>query len=76
MDPDAELGDDLDIYLDYEAEFGRNAINSAKQILIQKIREAEHERIYAEYIDKVGTAGYRRRPADRQRECDCQSGTR
>ncbi len=53
-DPDAELGDDLDIYLDYEAEFGRNAINSAKQILIQKIREAEHERIYAEYIDKVG----------------------
>lgn len=54
-DPDAELGDDLEIYLDYEAEFGRNAINSAKQILIQKIREAEHERIYAEYIDKVGT---------------------
>ncbi|PWB75973.1 transcription termination/antitermination protein NusA [candidate division GN15 bacterium] len=53
-DPDAELGDDLEIYLDYEAEFGRNAINSAKQILIQKIREAEHERIYAEYIDKVG----------------------
>jgi len=53
-DPDAELGDDLEIYLDYESEFGRNAINSAKQILIQKIREAEHERIYAEYIDKVG----------------------
>jgi transcription termination/antitermination protein NusA len=55
IDPEAEIGDDLDIYLDYEAEFGRNAINSAKQILIQKIREAEHERIYAEYIDKVGT---------------------
>jgi len=53
-DPDAELGDDLEIYLDYEVEFGRNAINSAKQILIQKIREVEHERIYAEYIDKVG----------------------
>lgn len=55
IDPEAEIGDDLDIYLDYESEFGRNAINSAKQILIQKIREAEHERIYAEYIDKVGT---------------------
>jgi transcription termination/antitermination protein NusA len=55
IDPEAEIGDDLDIYLDYEAEFGRNAINSAKQILIQKIREAEHERIYTEYIDKVGT---------------------
>ena len=55
IDPEAELGDDLDIYLDFEAEFGRNAITSAKQILIQKIRDAEHERIYAEYIDKVGT---------------------
>jgi transcription termination/antitermination protein NusA len=55
IDPEAEIGDDLDIYLDYESEFGRNAINSAKQILIQKIREAEHERIYSEYIDKVGT---------------------
>ncbi len=55
MDPEAELGDDLEIYLDYETEFGRNAIASAKQILIQKIRGVEHERIYAEYIDKVGT---------------------
>jgi len=55
MDPEAQLDDDLDVYLDYETEFGRNAINSAKQILIQKIRDAEHERIYAEYIDKVGT---------------------
>jgi N utilization substance protein A len=55
IDKEAELGDDIDMYLDYEVEFGRNAINSAKQILIQKIRDAEHERIYAEYIDKVGT---------------------
>lgn len=55
IDAEAGLGDDLDEYLDYEAEFGRNAINSAKQILIQKIRDAEHERIYGEYIDKVGT---------------------
>lgn len=55
IDPEAEIGDDIDIYLDYEMEFGRNAINSAKQILIQKIREAEHERIYNEFIDKVGT---------------------
>jgi N utilization substance protein A len=55
IDSDAELGDDLEIYLDYEAEFGRNAIASAKQILVQKIRGVEHEKIYAEYIDKVGT---------------------
>ncbi|MDZ4723033.1 MAG: transcription termination factor NusA [candidate division Zixibacteria bacterium] len=55
IDKEAEEGDELDIYLDYEAEFGRNAIASAKQILTQKIRDAEHERIYGEYIDKVGT---------------------
>ncbi len=55
LDTEAQLGDEIDIYLDYEFEFGRNAINSAKQILIQKIREAEHERIYNEFIDKVGT---------------------
>ncbi len=55
IDKTSAIGDDLEIYLDYEKEFGRNAIASAKQILIQKIREAEHERIYAEFIDKVGT---------------------
>jgi len=55
IDEAAELGDELEIYLDYEAEFGRNAISSAKQILIQKIRDVEHERIYEEFIDKVGT---------------------
>lgn len=55
IDKEAQLDDDMDIFMDYELEFGRNAIASAKQILTQKIRDAEHERIYAEYIDKVGT---------------------
>jgi N utilization substance protein A len=55
IDAEAEVGDEIDIYIDYEVEFGRNAIASAKQILIQKIREAERDRIYDEYIDKVGT---------------------
>lgn len=55
IDPDAQLDDELDIFLDYETEFGRNAVLTAKQILIQKVREAERNRIYEEYIDKVGT---------------------
>ncbi len=55
IDSEARLGDEIDIYLDYELEFGRNAIQSAKQMLIQKVREAERDRIYDEYIDKVGT---------------------
>jgi N utilization substance protein A len=37
------------------SEFGRNAIAVAKQILIQKVREAERERIYEEYKNKVGS---------------------
>jgi N utilization substance protein A len=55
IDPEAEVGDEIDEYIDYEVEFGRNAILTAKQILIQKVREAERDRIYEEYIDKVGT---------------------
>ena len=55
IDKAAVVGDEIDIYMDYEAEFGRNAIASAKQILIQKVRDAEHQRIYEEFIGKVGT---------------------
>ncbi|MFH1407144.1 MAG: transcription termination factor NusA [Candidatus Omnitrophota bacterium] len=36
-------------------EFGRIAAQSAKQIIIQKIREAERDVIYEEYLPKVGT---------------------
>ena len=54
LDPEAELDDQMEIYLDPIEEFGRNAIASAKQILIQRIREAERDRIYDEYINRVG----------------------
>lgn len=50
---DVEIGQELDIPIDFY-EFGRNAIASAKQILIQKIREAEREQIYEEYSKKIG----------------------
>lgn len=54
LDPKAQLDDQLDYYIDPVEEFGRNAIASAKQILIQRIREAERDRIYDEYISRVG----------------------
>ncbi len=54
LDPEAELDDQMEIYIDPVEEFGRNAIASAKQILIQRIREAERDRIYDEYISRVG----------------------
>ena len=55
IDPEAQIDDELDMYINYESEFGRNAVLTAKQILIQKVREAERDRIYDEYIDRVGT---------------------
>lgn len=50
---DVEIGQQLEIPLPFE-EFGRNAIATAKQILIQKVREAEREKIFNDYKDKVG----------------------
>jgi len=49
----AKLGQEIKVPIGFE-EFGRNAILTAKQILIQKVREAEREKIYEEYKDRVG----------------------
>ncbi len=53
-DPRAEIGSQIRISLSIE-EFGRNAILAAKQVFIQRVREAERERVYQEYADKIGT---------------------
>ncbi len=52
--PSAQIGDVIVIPLSI-AEFGRNAILAAKQVLIQRVREAERDRVYREYSDKIGT---------------------
>lgn len=53
IDPHVQLGSVLVQQLNF-ADFGRNAIQTAKQILIQRVREAERERIYDEFIGRVG----------------------
>jgi N utilization substance protein A len=50
---EVEVDDTLLIPLNTE-EMGRIAAQNAKQILIQKLREAVREKIYEEYIDKKG----------------------
>ena len=50
---DAQVGDVLVFPLSI-AEFGRNAIQTAKQVLIQRVREAERDRVFREYSDKIG----------------------
>jgi N utilization substance protein A len=54
LDDEAQLGDEMEMYLEVDEEFGRNAIATAKQVLIQKVREAERDKIYDEYITRVG----------------------
>jgi N utilization substance protein A len=54
IDPQLEAGSQLRYPLSLE-EFGRNAIQAAKQVFIQRVREAERERIFQEFADKVGT---------------------
>ena len=47
------LGQELEVIVPWD-EFGRTAIAAAKQLLIQKVREAEREKVVAEYADRVG----------------------
>ena len=51
--PDAKVGDFLIDPLP-PIDFGRIAAQSAKQVIVQKVREAERERQFGEYKDRVG----------------------
>lgn len=53
LDPEAQIGDELGQKIDSQ-QFGRIAAQTAKQVIIQKLREAESEIIYDEYKDRVG----------------------
>ena len=53
LDPDAEMGDALGIKID-TSQFGRIAAQSAKQIIVQKVRDAERAQIYEEFKDRTG----------------------
>src|SRR5438874_8917219 len=55
IDSDVEQGDEVHIPIDKQAgDFGRIAAQSAKQVLYQKVREAEREKVYNEFKDKLG----------------------
>ena len=50
---DAQVGDEILTPISTEG-LGRIAAQSAKQVLYQRVREAEREKVYNEYIDRVG----------------------
>ncbi len=53
IDPDSELGDSLGIKMDTDA-LGRIAAQSAKQVIMQRLREAERDIVYDDYKDRRG----------------------
>jgi N utilization substance protein A len=54
MKKNAKIGDMIELH-EQVKEFGRVAAQTAKQVILQRLREAEREIIMAEYEDKIGT---------------------
>jgi len=52
-DPTVDVGGFVDIELK-PRNFGRIAAQTAKQVIMQRIREAERDSVYLEYVDRVG----------------------
>lgn len=52
INPEAEVGGRVEQELSFE-EFGRNAIQAVKQVVVQRVREAERENVYELYKDRV-----------------------
>ncbi len=53
LDPEAEEGDSLGIKMDTDT-FGRIAAQSAKQVIMQRLKEAERDIIYDDFKDRQG----------------------
>ena len=53
LNPDAAEGDTLWLPQD-TSQLGRIAAQAAKQVLVQKVREAERERIFVDFADRMG----------------------
>ena len=56
IDKKLKVGDELIIPLETKTEFGRIAAQTAKQVVIQKLREVEREVIFEEFKKKEGEA--------------------
>ncbi len=53
LDPECEIGDSLGTKMDTST-FGRIAAQSAKQVIIQKMKDAEKDAVYASFIERKG----------------------
>jgi transcription termination/antitermination protein NusA len=53
LDPECEVGDSLGIKMDASA-FGRIAAQSAKQVIMQRMKDAERDLVYEDFKDRKG----------------------
>src|SRR5208283_6102526 len=51
--PDVKIGDEIELPIQLQ-DFGRIAAQTAKQVLFQRVREAERDIIFDEFKDKAG----------------------
>lgn len=54
INPKIKVGEEIKIPLPSREKFGRIAAQTAKQVILQKVKEAERESIYQEYKQKEG----------------------
>ncbi len=54
IDSKVKAGEELEIPLETKEDYGRIAAQTAKQVIMQRIREAEKESIFSEYKNKEG----------------------
>ncbi|MCX6762745.1 MAG: transcription termination factor NusA [Candidatus Moranbacteria bacterium] len=52
--PKAKVGDIIEEKMESKSDYGRVAAQTAKQVIVQKIREAERDSMYDEYKQKEG----------------------
>ena len=53
IDPDVVIGESVEVNIN-PGNFGRIAAQTAKQVVVQRIREAERRRVFDEYNEKIG----------------------
>lgn len=54
FNPNTKLGDELEMPLETRQDYGRIAAQTAKQVILQRLREAEREVVLGEYKQKEG----------------------
>lgn len=53
LDPESQIGDELGVKME-TADFGRIAAQSAKQVIIQRMKDAERDIVYEDFKDREG----------------------